>query len=227
MEPLTLVFDLDGTLVDTAPDLSGAMNAVLAAHGRSRVPDSEVRHMVGRGARKLLERGFEATGSAAGAADLDRYFDEFISYYGEHVADHSQPFPGAMEVVRRLKSDGHRLGVCTNKPEALSNKLLRALDMAPLFSAVLGADTLSVRKPVPEHLLETIRRIGGDPTRAVMIGDSEVDAETAKKAGVKLVIFTFGYTAFDPATFGADELLHSFTELPAALERIAATFDQA
>ena len=224
MKPLSLVFDLDGTLVDTAPDLSGAMNAVLAAHGRSTVPDAEVRHMVGRGARKLLERGFESTGPAADPADLDRYFDEFIAYYGAHVADRSQPFPGAMDIVRQLKADGHRLAVCTNKPEALSNMLLKALDMAPLFSAVLGADTLPVRKPDPEHLLETIRRMGGDPKRAVMIGDSEVDAETAKKAGVKLVIFTFGYTAFDPATFGADELLHSFSELPAALERIAGMF---
>lgn len=223
MSPLTLIFDLDGTLVDTAPDLAGAMNAVLSGYGRASVPLSEVRHMVGRGARKLMERGFEATGTAATEAELDICFRAFLAYYADHIADFSAPFPGAREAVQALKDEGHKLGVCTNKPEALSRQLLDALDLSPLFGAVLGADTLPVRKPDPQHLLETVRRLGGDPKRTVMIGDSEVDAETAKAAGTKLIIFTFGYTAFDPTTFGADELLHGYDELPAALGRIAAS----
>ncbi len=223
MQPMTLIFDLDGTLVDTAPDLAGAMNAVLAAHGRPEVPLHEVRHMVGRGARKLIERGFETTGAPADPEALDGHVAAFIAHYAAHIADRSVPFPGARDELARLRAEGHTLGVCTNKPEALTHLLLERLGLSPHFSAILGADTLPVRKPDPRHLMETIGRAGGDAKRAVMIGDSEVDAETARAAGVKLVIFTFGYSAFDPATFGADELLHGYDELPAALARIAAT----
>lgn len=221
MEPLTLVFDLDGTLVDTAPDLSGAMNAVLAAHGRRPVPPADVRHMVGRGARALIERGFASTGDPATPEAIDGYFQHFLTHYGAHIADESVPFPGAREVLAALAADGHRLGICTNKPEKLSRALLDALDLSAVFDAVLGADTLSVRKPDPRHLLETIAQLGGDPARAIMIGDSEVDAETAKAAGVPLIIFTFGYTALDPKDFGADALLHDYAQLPDAITRIA------
>ncbi len=227
MQPLTLVFDLDGTLVDTAPDLCGAMNAVLALHGRKPVPIAEVRSMVGRGARKLIERGFEFTGTPVEGAQLDGLFDAFLTHYAIHIADESVPFPGAPEAIAALKAQGHRLGICTNKPERLSRALLDALGLSPDFGAVVGADTLPVRKPDPRHLLETVARLGGDPRRAIMIGDSEVDAETAKAAGIPLVIFTFGYTAFDPKTFGADELLHDYSELPDAVARIAARWEMA
>ncbi len=225
MKPLTLVFDLDGTLVDTALDLAGAMNAVLTANGRAPVPDADVRHMVGRGARKLIEHGFAATGAAADAAAIDGYLQHFLDHYGAHIADRSTPFPGAVDQLTALTADGHTLAVCTNKPAGLARKLLDALEMSHFFAAVLGADSLPLRKPHPLHLLGTIKQAGGDPRLSVMIGDSEVDAETAKAAGVPLVIFTFGYTAFDPAGFGADELLDSYDELPAALVRIAANLD--
>lgn len=225
MKPLTLVFDLDGTLVDTAPDLAGAMNAVLIARGRPPVPPAEVRHMVGRGARALIERGFEVTGGPVEPAAIDAHFDHFIAYYGEHVADASVPFPHVRDVLTRLKAAGHRLGVCTNKPEALAVSLLEALGLKGFFGAVLGADTLDVKKPHPRHLSETVKRIGGEMSRAVMIGDSEVDAETARNAGVPSVIFTFGYTQFDPATFGAAALLDGYDALEAALAEIAAKLD--
>ena len=223
--PLSLVFDLDGTLVDTAPDLAGAMNAVLIKSGRPPVPPAEVRHMVGRGARALIERGFEVTGGAVDPAEIDAHFDHFIAYYGDHIADASVAFPGVRPVLTRLKAAGHRLGVCTNKPQALAVALLEALDLKGFFSAVLGADTLDVRKPHPRHLQETVRRMGGDPGRAVMLGDSEVDAETARNAGVPAVIFTFGYTQFDPTTFGAAALLDGYDELEAALAAIAGKLD--
>ncbi len=223
--PLTLVFDLDGTLVDTAPDLAGAMNAVLLANGRPPVPPADVRHMVGRGARALIERGFEVTGGAVNPDALDAHFDHFIAHYGAHVADASMPFPGVRNVLTRLKAAGHRLGVCTNKPEALAISLLEALDLHGFFGAILGADTLDVRKPNPRHLSETVRRIGGQMSRAVMIGDSEVDAETARNAGVPAVIFTFGYTQFDPTTFGAAALLDGYDGLEAALAAIAENLD--
>jgi phosphoglycolate phosphatase len=225
--PLSLVFDLDGTLVDTAPDLAGAMNAVLIANDRPPVPPAEVRHMVGRGARALIERGFEVTGGPVNAADLDRHFDAFIDYYSTHIADASVSFAGVRGVLTRLKAAGHKLGVCTNKPEDLAVALLEALDLKQFFGAVLGADTLDVRKPDPRHLTETVKRIGGDLTRAVMIGDSEVDNETARNAGVPAVIFTFGYTQFDPTTFGAAALLDSYDDLEAALAGIAENLDTA
>lgn len=225
MTPLSLVFDLDGTLVETAPDLAGAMNAVLIANGRPPVPPAEVRHMVGRGARALIERGFEVTGGPVDPAALDGHFDHFIRYYVEHIADASVAFPDVMAVLTRLKAAGHRLGVCTNKPEGLAVALLDALDLSGFFSAVLGADTLDVRKPNPRHLSETVARMGGDMARAVMIGDSEVDAETARNAGVPSVIFTFGYTQFDPKTFGAAALLDGYDALEGALAEIAAKLD--
>lgn len=227
MSPLSLIFDLDGTLVDTAPDLAGAMNAVLLKNGRPPVPPAEVRHMVGRGARALIERGFEVTGGPVNPEEMDRHFDHFIDHYGEHVADASVPFPGVREVLTRLRADGHKLGVCTNKPEALAVSLLEALHLKSFFGAVLGADTLDVKKPHPRHLSETVNRIGGDMARAVMIGDSEVDAETARNAGVPSVIFTFGYTQFDPKTFGAAALLDGYDALEAALAGIAAKLDTA
>jgi phosphoglycolate phosphatase len=227
MQPLTLVFDLDGTLVDTAPDLCAAMNAVLALHDRPPVPLAEVRNMVGRGARKLIERGMAYTGAPVDEDELDRLFHAFLDHYGEHIADESSAFAAAPETLAALRAQGHALGICTNKPEGLSRALLEALGLMPLFGAVLGADTLPVRKPDPRHLLETIARLGGDPRRAVMIGDSEVDAETARAAGIPLVIFTFGYTALDPREFGADELLHHYDELPGALARIAARWEPA
>ena len=227
MQPWTLVFDLDGTLVDTAPDLCGAMNAVLALHERGPVPIAEVRHMVGRGARVLMERGFAFTGAPAEGAQLEGLFDAFLTHYAAHIADESVPFPGAREALVTLQAQGHRLGVCTNKPERLSHALLDALGLSTHFGAVLGADTLPVKKPDPRHLLETIARLGGDPARAVMIGDSETDAQAAKAAGVPLVILTFGYTALDPNSFGADALLHTYDELPAALDRIMASRETA
>lgn len=221
MQNLSLVFDLDGTLVDTAPDLSGAMNAVLRAHGRPPVPPAEVRHMVGRGARALIERGFAATGAAACEAELDAHMAAFIAHYGAHIADESAAFPGAVAALTRFQAAGHALGICTNKPEGLTHALLEALDLKRFFPTIVGADTLPTRKPDPMVLLKTIERMGGVPTRAVMIGDSEVDAETARMAQVPFVIFTHGYSAFDPATFGADALIHTFDELPGALAAIA------
>lgn len=218
----TLVFDLDGTLVDTAPDLTAAMNHVLREAGRPPVPGADVRNMVGRGAMKLIERGFAATGAPAAPEAMQGYFDAFIAYYAANVANRSEPFPHVRETLAGLQHEGFRLGVCTNKPEGLALSLLEALDMRRFFGPVLGADTLTVRKPDPEHLRETVRRAGGDPACAVMIGDSEVDAETAKAAGVPLVIFGFGYTQFDPETFGADALLHDYRELKPALARIMA-----
>ena len=216
-----VLFDLDGTLVDSAPDLAGAMNVLLERHGRSTLGLDRVRNMVGQGARVLMERAMEATGEPASAEQMDRLFDEFIVYYGEHIADHSVPFPGVREALGQLHDAGCPMGVCTNKTEALSRRLLDALDLSPYFTAVVGGDTLPVRKPDPEHVLETMRRVGGTPSTSFMVGDSRADVAAAKAAGVPVVGVTFGYTPEPVGTYGPDVTIDHFDQLADALASLA------
>ncbi len=181
-----------------------------------------MRHIVGRGARVMLGRAFGRTGAAADDAMLDACMPDFLSHYRANIAVESRPFPGSLEALEAFRAAGRRMAVCTNKPTDLAVALLDALDMSRFFEAVLGADSLPVRKPDPAPLIEAVARAGGERSRAIMIGDSEVDAETARNAGVPCVIFTFGYTALDCRDFGADALLESYDALPAAIERIEA-----
>ena len=212
-----ILFDLDGTLVDSAPDLAASMNVLLERRGRPELSLDNVRHMVGRGAKVLMERAMAATGEPATAAEIDGMYDEFLEYYGEHIADLSQPFPGVREALDRLSASGCALGVCTNKPEWASNKLLEILDIDRYFGAVVGGDTLPVRKPDPEHVLETMRRVDGTLGSTVMVGDSQADVASAKAAGVPVIAVTFGYTPEPVETFGPDRLIDHFDELVAAL----------
>ena len=214
--PKTVIFDLDGTLVDTSPDLTAALNAVLAAAGRKPLPEIEVRHLVGRGARVLIERGMAATGEPADEALVPKLFQDFLDYYGAHIADGSKPFPGAEKAVRRLAAAGHPLGICTNKPEALSFKLMDALRLRSLFPVILGADSQPYRKPDPRHLLDTIAKLGGDRRDAVLVGDSETDVKTARAAGVPIVLVSFGYTEIPVRELGADAVIDHFDRLDAA-----------
>lgn len=218
--PPTLLFDLDGTIADTAPDLCHTMNVLLERHGRPRVPEDRVRHLVGGGARKIMERGFAETGAAASEGLLDQLFDEFISHYGANVALHSRVWPGLLPHLERFHANGVKMGVCTNKVEHLSRKLLAALDIADYFPVVIGGDTLAVKKPDPAHLLEAVRRLGGTPETAVMIGDSAPDIEAANAANLPSICVSFGYTRVPPQELGATILIDHFDELPAALARL-------
>lgn len=211
-----ILFDLDGTLVDTAPDLTRALNHVLALEGRPPIGVGAIRALIGDGARVLIERGMAATGAPASAAQLERRFDDFIDYYRQHIADESLPFPAAAEVVASLAREA-RLAVCTNKPEELSVRLLEAVGLARLFAAVIGGDTLAVRKPHPGHLLGTLERIGVDRSDAVMVGDSRNDVESARAAGIPAIVVSFGYTTVPPRELGAERVIDSFAELPSAL----------
>jgi len=211
-----ILFDLDGTLVDTAPDLAGALNHILALEGRAGIDPVSVRALVGDGARVLIERGMRATGAAATPEQLDRRFADFIRYYGEHIADESRCFPEVIETVAAL-SGKSQLAVCTNKPEGLSRLLLKALALGESFVDVVGGDTLPVRKPHPGHILGTLQRLGVAADAAVMVGDSRNDVNAARAAGIPVVAVSFGYTTVPPAELGADRLIHSFAELPAAL----------
>lgn len=218
--PETIVFDLDGTLVDTAPDLTAALNAVMRAKGRREVPLDEVRHMVGRGARVLIERAMEATGEPASADAITDLMQHFLVHYEANIALLSRPFERAEAVVRRLAERGRRLGICTNKPEALSLKLMNELKLRALFPVILGADSRPYRKPDPRHLLDTISALGGNPASAVLVGDSETDVKTARAANVPVVVVSFGYTEIPPRELGADAVIDHFDALEQALNSL-------
>lgn len=211
--PPTLVLDLDGTLVDTAPDLLATLNAVLACERLPPVTLDQVRAMTGAGARALLERGMAAAGVSAAPERMDALFASFIDHYAAHIADHSQPFPGALESLQRFSDAGWRLAICTNKLEGLARLLLDALELTPCFAAICGGDTFAFRKPHPGHILETVRLAGGDPALAVMVGDSAADINAARAGGVPVVGMTFGYTDIPVAELNPDVVLDHFDGL--------------
>lgn len=218
--PETIVFDLDGTLVDTAPDLAAALNAVLVREGRKPVPLDDVRHMVGRGARYLIERAMAASGAPAAPEAVTDFVRHFIAHYDANIATTSRPFASAVSVARELTRRGHKLGICTNKPEALSLKLLGELQLRDLFPVVLGADSRPYNKPDPRHLFDVIEGLGGRPQSAVLIGDSETDVKTARAASVPVVLVSFGYTEVPVHQLGADFVIDHFDALEAALVQV-------
>ena len=213
MTTRAVIFDLDGTLVDTAPDLMAATNHVLALLRRRPITMPEVRTFVGRGARILIERGVAATGDAIDEASLTYYHAEFLRHYESHTADRSEIFPGVVALLKRLADSGIKAGVCTNKPEDLSRLLLDTLDLSRFFGAVVGPDTIGIAKPNAAPYLEAVRRLGVEPQHSIMVGDSEVDILTARAAKVPVIAVTFGYTAKPVAEFGPDYLVSHFDEI--------------
>jgi len=212
-----IVFDLDGTLVDTAPDMCGALNRVLADSGRSPVTVEAVWRFVGDGARGLLKCGFAATGEALADDRLEAKVAEFLAHYSEHLADASRPYDGVIETLESLRAQGARLAVCTNKPAALSHRLLEAIGLADFFAALLGGDSLPVRKPDPRHLLATIAQADAVPDEAAMVGDSLRDMQAAQGAGVPAIAVAYGYGASTATATAADAVIDAFPELPRAL----------
>jgi len=212
----SIAFDLDGTLVETAPDLVGAVNHVLASRGRGRIDEASLRALVGHGARALIERAFAETGDPADAAAMPGLTTLFLDYYRAHIADFSRPYPGT------LARAGAALSVCTNKAQSLAEDLLDALGMSSHFAAIVGSDALPVHKPDPEHFFEAIRRGNGDRARALLVGDSPTDAATARNANVPFIAVTFGYTPVPPEELGADVLIGHFDELDSAVAQLAA-----
>ncbi len=218
--PATIVFDLDGTLVDTAPDLLNALDAVIAPLGIAPVDRDVARNFIGGGARLLLTRALESAGQSVDAARLEELNSTFLTYYAAHIADDSQPFPGMVDALEQLAASGARLCVCTNKLEHLACQLLDALDLTRHFAVITGGDTHGVPKPDPLPLNATIAAAGGDPARAVMVGDSRTDIAVAKAAGVPVVAVSFGYTEIPPAELGADLLIHHFSALNEAVNAL-------
>ncbi len=218
----TIVFDLDGTLVDTAPDLINALNFVLAREGLPPVPLHAARNMIGAGARKLIERGLEAEGRTVGVADINRLTADFIAYYADHIADESRPFEGLEAALDHLAARGHLLAVCTNKLEWLSKRLLDQLGLTPRFAAICGADTFGVQKPDPTILRETVARAGGQLGASIMVGDAGPDVGVARRAGVPVIGVGFGYTDVPIAELKPDRLIQHMRDLPDAVVSLTA-----
>jgi phosphoglycolate phosphatase len=221
MADFLLVFDLDGTLVDSLPDLTSALNEVLRERGHAPLPGAEVAPMVGDGVAALVERGFAARGITASeaAAALPRY----VELYEANATALTRPYPGVRDTLVALRRRGYRTAVCTNKLQQATMAVLQGLDLVQLFDGVAGGDRYPIKKPDPGHLLNLIGELDGSAGRAAMIGDSENDAAVAHAAAVPLVLMRYGYARVDPATLGGGLVLDHFAELPQALERLGLT----
>jgi phosphoglycolate phosphatase len=213
LKDATIVFDLDGTLVDTAPDLTNALNHVLIGRGHAAVSAETVRAVVGLGARAMIEAALRRTGATD---DIDKMLVEFLLHYEANIAKESRPFPGVVAALDGLAASGATLAVCTNKREYLSRMLLQELEIERYFGALAGRDTFLVAKPDPGHLTGVIALAGGEPSRAVMVGDSEVDIRTAKAAGVPVILVSFGYAATPLAGLDPDRVIDHFDALQAS-----------
>jgi phosphoglycolate phosphatase len=217
-----LICDLDGTLVDSAPDLCRALNKLLYELGLPAQPLAAVTTMIGDGVAKLVARGLAASGRRESTQELKLFVDRFLAHYHDGLVIDTLPYPRSRDVLAALKSRGWRLAICTNKPEEPSRKILDALALAPLFEALAGGDSYQVRKPHPDHLLILLRAMGADPRNAIMLGDGDADARSAQAAGLPVIIARFGYGHTPPEELGADGAIDHFDELPGALATIAA-----
>lgn len=212
-----VVFDLDGTLIDTAPDLIHTLNAILETEGIAPIADEVARPMIGGGVRPLLEQALAERGRHLGDAAMDALFERYLRRYQDHIADRSRPYPGLEAALDRLSTRGFVLAVCTNKYESLSHRLLDALELRPRFAAICGQDTFPVKKPDPDALRLTIARAGGDAEQAIMVGDSETDIRTARAAGIPVIGVDFGYTRIPMAELGPHRLIGHFDALETAV----------
>lgn len=218
-----IAFDLDGTLVDTAPDLVRALNESVVPAGLAPVPLAAVRAMVGRGARALILRAYERAGAPApDAEEVEARLDVFLAAYRADIARHSRPFEGVEAALDHLARRGARLSVCTNKPTRLAAPLLEALDLADRFERVIGPEDAPEKKPDPRHL---IAAYGGAPAgpASVLVGDSEPDVLAAKAAGAAAVVFSDGYSEKPADALGADRLFKTYAELPGVLAELLET----
>lgn len=217
----TVVFDLDGTLADTSGDLIAAANSCFRQMGEGDLLDAMADAGVAlRGGRAMLRLGMERLGQAGDEAMIDRYYPVLLEAYAGAIDVHTVLYPGAMAAVERLSGAGYRVAVCTNKPEMLARLLLERLGVLGAFQALTGADTLAVRKPDPEHLRETVRRAGGDPLHALLVGDTVTDHATARAAGVPSVLVGFGPGGAAVAALNPEAVIGHYDELPGVVRRL-------
>ena len=215
-----ILFDLDGTLIDSAPDLVGTLNIILKRHGRTTLTISAVKKLVGNGARALLERGFKETG--APAENLDALTVEFIETYVPNCAVLSRPFSGVIETLDTFANSGYRMAVCTNKPQAPSETILTELGLMQYFEVVVGGDFFPMRKPDPQHLLGALQLMDAPENPAMMVGDSYNDVASARNAGMPVIVVTYGYTTTPAHELGGDILVDHFSDIVTAVARLHA-----
>jgi len=218
----TLVFDLDGTLAHTAPDILATLNAVLASLGHPPLPDQHAITLVGSGARALLAEGLKAANVTFDQARLDHLFAQFLEHYEAHIADHTQLYPGALAALDRLTDEGYRLAVCTNKMVGHSTLLLDKLGVSDRFAAICGRDSFPFFKPDARHLTMTVTQSGGDPSRAIMVGDSRTDIDTARNAKLPVIGVSFGYSDVPLHTLAPNVMIDHFDQLHAAVSELSA-----
>ena len=219
----TVIFDLDGTLADTSGDLLEAANVCFRGLGHGDVLTTATdRGTAVRGARAMLTQGFERLGQAFDQSDIDAQFPILLDAYGSDISSRTTIYPGAREAVLRLRDAGYKVGICTNKPEGLAEQLMEALDFRDVFHSLVGADTLPVRKPDPLPFIEAVKRAGGDPARAVLVGDTQTDRDTSSNAGAPSILVTFGPGNFDVAALKPEALMDHFDDLDGIVARLIA-----
>ena len=219
MEPgFLLVFDLDGTLVDSVPDLHAALNEMLRERGRRPLSPPQVKRMVGDGVPALVAHALAASG--VDPAEAGTALPRFLEIYEANAANLTRPYPGVPETLGALRRRGYRTAICTNKPQRATLAVLQGLGLLPLFDAIAGGDRFPVRKPDPGHLIALIAELGGSREAAAMIGDNENDAASARAAAIPLLLMRYGYARVDPDTLAADAILDHFSDLPGALDRL-------
>ncbi len=212
MRDLTLVFDLDGTLIDTAPDLIAATNYILSLQDLAALPPELLRPRISLGAMAMIKTALQLHRRAPPPDELNELFELFLKYYVAHIADESRPFAGILDVLQAYRRRGTKLAVCTNKRADMTLVLLKALQMEDLFDAIAGRDTFKVFKPDPGHLVQTIAAAGGSPTRAIMVGDSQTDISTADAAGIPVIGVTFGYSDPPMCELQPTEMIDSYAQ---------------
>lgn len=216
----TVIFDLDGTLADTSGDLIAAANVCFVGLGLGELLDPATDAGTAlRGGRAMLKLGFSRV-DGFGEGDILQQYPVLLKAYAQDIDTHTVLYPRAMEAVEALKSRGYGVGIATNKPEGLAEELMRRLGVLDAFASLVGADTLAVKKPDPEHLFEAARRAGGDPALTCLVGDSDTDRNTAKNANVPSILVTFGPSGEDMAALNPEALLHDFADLPALVDRL-------
>jgi phosphoglycolate phosphatase len=216
----TVIFDLDGTLADTSGDLIAAANSCFRDLGLGDLLHTATDAGTAlKGGRAMLRLGFSRV-EGFGEADVDDQYQPLLNAYAKDIDTHTVMYPGAMDAIEELKSNGHKVGIATNKPEGLAQELLTRLGVRDAFASLVGADTLAVRKPDPDHLFEAVRRAGGDPAQSCLVGDTATDRNTSLNAGVPSILVTFGPSGEDMAALNPEFLLDRFDDLPAIVERL-------
>ena len=214
-----ILFDLDGTLVDTAADLAAALNAAIGPLGRRVMSPADTKAMIGGGLPQLVRLGLESSGGMPEQDVFDAAVKRAFDRYDAHYADESRPFPGVIDTLKRLKTAGVKMGVCTNKPAAFSAKILAALGLTPYLPVLVGGDSLPVKKPDPKMAFAVMERLGATAAQCVLVGDSETDVKLARNAAIPVILVRGGYTTIPVEQLGADAIVGGFAELPATLGR--------